>query len=97
MPEINAYYEKYKDEGFQVVAVEAGQPEAEVRAFVESQGMEFVVLLDPENQSLITFQQSSLPNSFVIDHRGNIRLAWLGTINLPTLERYITPLLEEIP
>jgi peroxiredoxin len=97
MPEINAYYEKYKDEGFQVVAVEAGQPEDEVRAFVESQGLEFIVLLDPENQSLITFQHSSLPNSFVIDRRGHLRLAWLGAINLPTLERYITPLLEEIP
>jgi peroxiredoxin len=97
MPEINAYYEKYKDEGFQVVAVEAGQPETEVREFVESQGLDFVVLLDPDNQSLITFQQSSLPNSFVIDHRGNLRLAWLGTINVPTMERYITPLLEEIP
>lgn len=97
MPEINAYYEKYKDDGFQVVAVEAGQPEVEVRAFVESQGLEFIILLDPENQSLITFQHSALPNSFVIDHRGHLRLAWLGAINLPTLEKYITPLLEEIP
>jgi peroxiredoxin len=97
MPEIKAYYEKYKNEGFQVVAVEAGQPEAEVRAFIEAQGLEFIVLLDPENQSLITFQQSSLPNSFVIDHRGNLRLAWIGTINVPTMERYITPLLEELP
>lgn len=95
MPEFKAYYEKHKNQGFQVIAVEAGQPEDEVRAFVEKQGLEFIVLLDPENLSLITFQQSSLPNSFVIDRKGHLRLAWLGTINLPTLEEYVTPLLEE--
>ena len=95
MPEFQAYYDKYKDEGFEVLAVEAGQPEEEVRAFVEEQGLGFIILLDPENQSLVTFQHSSLPNSFVIDRRGHLRLAWLGAINGPTLEKYITPLLEE--
>ena len=95
MPEFKAYYDKYKDQGFQVIAVEAGQPEEEVRAFVNQQGLEFIILLDPENQSLITFQHSSLPNSFVIDRRGHLRLAWLGAINAPTLEKYVTPLLEE--
>lgn len=95
MPEFNAYYKKYKDQGFEIVAVEAGEPEEEVRAFVEGQGLEFIILLDPENLSLITFQHSTLPNSFVIDRRGHLRLAWLGAINGPTLEKYVTPLLEE--
>ncbi|MGB2957124.1 MAG: TlpA disulfide reductase family protein [Anaerolineales bacterium] len=95
MPEFKAYYNKYKDQGFQVVAIEAGEPEAEVRNFVEQAGLDFVILLDPENKSLITFQHNSLPNSFVIDRKGNLRLAWLGAINGPTLEKYVTPLLKE--
>ncbi len=95
MPEFKAYYNKYKDQGFQVVAIEAGEPEAEVRNFVEGAGLDFVILLDPENKSLITFQHNSLPNSFVIDRKGNLRLAWLGAINGPTLEKYVTPLLKE--
>jgi len=95
MPEFQAYFEKYRDEDFQIVAVEAGQPAAVVRAFVEEQGLEFIVLLDPRDQSLTTFQNSTLPNSWVIDKSGNLRLAWLGAINLPTLEKYVTPILEE--
>lgn len=95
MPEFKAYYEIYRDKGFEIVAIEAGQPEAEVRSFVEEQGLEFIILLDPKNESLITFQNSTLPNSWVIDKRGNLRMAWLGAINLPTLEKYVTPLLEE--
>ncbi len=95
MPEFKAYYDKYKDQGFQVVAIEAGEPEVEVRNFVEGAGLDFVILLDPENKSLLTFQQNSLPNSFVIDRKGNLRLAWLGAINGATLEKYVTPLLKE--
>ena len=95
MPEFQTYYDKYKDLGFQVVAVEAGEPADEVRNFVKEVGLDFVILLDPENKTLKTFQTSSLPNSFVIDRNGNLRFAWLGAINEPTLEKYITPLLKE--
>jgi peroxiredoxin len=95
MPEFQAYYEKYQDKGFQILAVEAGEPEEEVRRFVEEQGLEFIVLLDPDNISLITFQHSSLPTTFVIDRQGHLRLAWLGSINMPTLEKYVTPILKE--
>lgn len=95
MPEFRVYFENHQDQGFQVVAIEAGQPENEVRTFVEQLKLDFVILLDPENKSLVTFQNSSLPNSFVIDRKGNLRLAWLGAINEATLEEYVTPLLEE--
>ena len=67
MPEFQTYYDKYKDLGFQVVAVEAGEPADEVRNFVKEVGLDFVILLDPENKTLKTFRTSSLPNSFVIE------------------------------
>jgi peroxiredoxin len=95
MPEIQAFYQKYQEQGFQVVAIEAGDPENEVRDFVEKANLDFVILLDPENKSLNTFQQNTLPNSFVIDRNGQLRLAWIGAINFATLERYITPLIKE--
>jgi peroxiredoxin len=95
MPEFKIFYDKYKDQGFQIVAIEAGDPEADVRNFIEREGIDFVVLLDPENKSLLTFQQNTLPNSFVIDRDGNLRMSWLGAINEPTLEKYVTPLLKE--
>ena len=95
MPEFQAYFDEYEEMGFQIVAVEAGQPKNEVRAFVEAEGLEFTILLDPDTSSMRAFQQSSLPNSFVIDQQGNIRLSWIGAINRPTLEKYLTPLLEE--
>ena len=95
MPEFQAYFEEHRNEGFQIVAVEAGQPLEEVRKFVEDHELTFTILLDPKNTSLTTFQSSSLPNTWVIDRKGQLRLAWLGAINGDTLERYVTPLLKE--
>jgi peroxiredoxin len=95
MPDFKAFYDQHKDEGFQIVAVEAGQPEGEVKAFVDEFGLEFIILLDPENKSLEAFQSYSLPNTWVIDRQGNLRLAWLGAINMETLEEYLIPLIKE--
>ena len=38
---------------------------------------------------------SGLPNSFVIDRKGTVRLAWVGEINREMLEKYVTPIIEE--
>lgn len=95
MPELNDYYLDHRDEGFQVLAVEAGDPVQQVQAFVEEEGIDFTVLLDPENKSLERFENASLPNSFIIDRQGNLRLTWTGAINRATLEKHVNPLLEE--
>jgi peroxiredoxin len=95
MPELNAYYQDQKDQGFLVVAIEAGSPHSDVAAFVDQEGIDFPVLLDSGNKALQSFQNASLPNSYVIDRQGNLRLTWTGAINQATLERYVNPLLEE--
>jgi peroxiredoxin len=95
MPEFQSYFDDHHDEGFEIIAVEAGQPADEVLQFVNEHNLSFIILLDPENLSLTTFQNSSLPNTWVIDRKGNLRLGWLGAINKDTLERYVTPLLKE--
>ena len=95
MPTLQAYYTEHKDEGFMLLAIEAGDPVPEVTEFVESYQLTFPILLDPSNMALRAFRNDSLPSSYVIDREGMIRLAWTGPISLEMLERYVTPLLEE--
>jgi len=95
MPELNSYYQEHMDQGFLVVAIEAGSPQENVQSFVDSTGIDFPVLLDPKSESLKGFQNASLPNSFVIDREGQLRLTWTGAINKATLEEHVNPLLEE--
>ncbi len=95
MPVLQAYYDAHKEDGFVVLAIEAGEPAAEVGQFVQEYGLTFPVWPDEKQISLATFRNLSLPNSYVIDRTGRVRLAWTGAITGETLEETITPLIEE--
>lgn len=95
MPVLEAYYQAHRDKGFVILAIEAGDPAAEVSAFVQKYRLSFPVLLDPEGRSLAAFQNMALPNTYVIDRQGRVRLAWTGPVDQTTLETYLTPLLQE--
>jgi peroxiredoxin len=94
MPELLAYYQAHAAQGFVLIAISAGEPASVVQAFVDEFGLTFPVWLDPEMAALATFQNPNLPNSYVIDRDGVVRLAWTGPINRATLEEYVTPLVE---
>ena len=95
MPELQAYYTAHAAQGFVIVAIESGEPADKVAAFVQEYGMTFPVWLDPHGAALETFQNWNLPSSYVIDRQGIVRYSWTGGVNQPTLEQYVTPLLEE--
>lgn len=95
MPTLQAYFQAHAGQGFVVIAIEAGEPVAQVRDFVTEFGLTFLVWPDPEVKALRAFRNDTLPNSYVIDRSGRVRLAWSGAISLENLEKYVTPLLEE--
>jgi len=94
MPSLQKYYEAHKEQGFTIVAVEAGEGKDEVAQFVNSFGLTFHVWLDPNGEALKAFKNGSLPNSYVIDATGMTRFAWTGEISYDMLEKFITPLLN---
>lgn len=95
MPTLQTFYEKYKNRDFTLIAIEAGDPGADVKQFVQSYNLTFPVWLDPDNKSLASFRNDALPSSYVVDRDGIVRLAWTGAINLKMLEKYVVPLMEE--
>jgi cytochrome c biogenesis protein CcmG, thiol:disulfide interchange protein DsbE len=95
IPTLEAYYEAHSAAGFIIIGVEAGETQSEVSGFVKGAGITYPIWIDLENASLKAFGSSGLPNSFVIDRKGTVRLAWVGEINREVLEKYVTPLLTE--
>jgi len=95
MPVLIKYFKAHSNQGFMLLGIEAGDPEEDVESFIEEFGIDFPVLLDPNNKSLIAFHNDSLPSSYVVDHNGSVILAWTGPINQAMLEKYLTPLLEQ--
>jgi cytochrome c biogenesis protein CcmG/thiol:disulfide interchange protein DsbE len=94
MPTLKEYYEAHQNKNFTIIAIEAGEPAAEVTNFVNQYGLPFPVWPDPANKSLDAFRNQNLPNSYVVDRGGTVRLAWTGAISREMLEKYVTPLLE---
>jgi peroxiredoxin len=95
MPELQAYFTVHAAEGFVVVAIESGELADQVATFVQEFGMTFPVWLDPQSKAQEIFNNWNLPSTYIIDRHGIVRLSWTGGINSPTLEQYVTPLLEE--
>lgn len=95
MPELNAFYKAHKDEGFVLVAISSGDTKAQIADFTQEYGLSFPMWQDPTSASLRAFGMDYLPSSFVIDPSGMVRLAWTGAVSLETLEKYVTPLLDQ--
>jgi len=98
MPALETFYRKHADDGFAIVAVNDGDPTADVVKFVKDYGLTFPVWLDPTYIATEkAFKTLNLPSSFVINRDGQIVLSWVGGVNLRTLEEYVTPIIEDQP
>jgi cytochrome c biogenesis protein CcmG/thiol:disulfide interchange protein DsbE len=95
LPELQAYYQAHHSQGFIVIAIESGESSDVVKNFIQPLGLTFPVWLDPKRTALNSFQNWDLPNSYIIDQHGVMRMTWTGSINRATLEKYVTPLLEK--
>lgn len=78
MPEIQAAYEKHKEDGLAVVAVNFGEKKEPAQAFFEKTGLTFPSLLDRRANIAERFGVVSLPVTFFIDQDGIIRERVIG-------------------
>lgn len=98
MPALQAFYEDHAAQGFTIVAINDGDPLADVLQFVDEYRLTFPVWLDPTYIATEqAFRTLNLPSSFVIDRGGTIRLSWVGGISQRMLEKHVTPLIEANP
>jgi peroxiredoxin len=96
MPTLLAFHDAHRAAGFTLVAINDGDPAADVAQFVKDYELTFPVWLDPKHQaSEEAFKSMNLPSSYVIDREGVIRLQWVGEITYAVLEKYVTPLIME--
>ena len=96
MPALQSFYDKYKDDGFIVIAINDGDPKPDVLQFVEDYDLTFPIWLDPTYIATEeAFKTMNLPSSFVIDREGTVQLMWVGGITRQMLETHVAPLIEK--
>ena len=96
MPEFQRYYERHRDSGFTVIAINDGELAPEVGQFAADYGLTFPIWLDPTYEATErAFRAGNLPTSYVIDRHGTVRLMWIGAISESNLQKFVTPIIKE--
>jgi peroxiredoxin len=70
MPDMEELHQALKSEGLEVVAVDLGEPERKVAAYVRNMGLTFTTLLDTRSQVGGMYGIRSIPTTFIIDQEG---------------------------
>lgn len=71
MPDLQALYDKYKDQGFVVLSI-SDEGTAKVVPFIKERNITYPVLLDPGRKVNELFQVEGIPKSFVYDREGRL-------------------------
>ena len=72
MPDLEALYNRFQDEGFVILAVSEDEETAKVGPFITEHKITYPILLDPGNKVNQLFQVEGIPKSFVYDRDGKL-------------------------
>lgn len=92
MPTLEAQYARYRNEGFTVLGVNAGEERAQVEEFEQELGLTFPLLLDPEERIQRLYRIRAYPTSILIDRQGKIAKVHFGVLTQDQLEQYLSEL-----
>lgn len=100
IPYLNAWYEKYADDGLVIVGVHAPEFDFEknpenVQAAVEKFGIEYPVVQDNEHDTWDAYQNRYWPRKYLVDDEGYIRYDHIGEGEYSETEKVIQSLLQE--
>jgi len=94
LPELEAYYKAHQNEAFTLIGIESGSEKIDVTNHIGMYHLTYPIWLDPNLEAVRAFHNSGLPNSYVIDENGIVRLAWSGAVTRQMLEDYVTPIIK---
>ncbi len=95
MPDLQAAYDTYRDDGLIIVAVNAGEPASAVQTYVTERGLTFPVWLDMDGRLVDQFAVQYFPTTYWIDRDGVVRYRHLGIMTESTIQSYIDDMLSE--
>ncbi|MBT2757133.1 redoxin domain-containing protein [Mesobacillus foraminis] len=95
MPYMQEMYDKYKKEGFEILAVNSTvteKSEQDVSEFVKKYELSFLIPMDVKNRVSSDYEILAYPTSFFIDAHGVIRSKSVGGMTKEFLEKEIKKL-----
>ena len=84
MPSMEAVYQKLKDKGLEILAVNLGDSKSKVSAFMNENKLSFPAVLDEKSVTGSYYNVQAIPATYIIDKRGLIVARIVGSINWNT-------------
>lgn len=95
MPALHDFYLSYRNQGFALLAINAGEDAATAQGFIEQMGFTFPVLLDPGTNVLVGLGIDAFPTSILIDRDGTVAKIHIGYYAPEDVAADILPLLQQ--
>jgi len=92
MPMLNAVYQRYRDRGLVIVAVNFDEPEAAVREFSDRLDLSFPVVLDPGGKVQQLYRVRGYPTTFIVDREGVVQVEHIGILSEANVNAYLEDL-----
>ncbi len=78
MPSMQRAYEKLREEGMEMLAVNIGEDEDTIFAFTADYPVEFPLLMDVDSTTIQSWPVKALPTTFVVDPQGRLAYRAIG-------------------
>lgn len=89
MPHMEEQYQKMKDEGIEILAVNIAESQLVASSFSERLKLTFPILLDRDRAVMNRYGVTFLPSSFFIDKNGKVVAHHVGELNEGMIEEYL--------
>lgn len=93
MRQLEPVYQKYRDKGLVILAVNVNQDRPTVEKFVTGLNISYDTLLDKEGEVARQYAVMGLPTTFFVDQQGVLKSKILGESTAETFEKIILDLL----
>jgi thiol-disulfide isomerase/thioredoxin len=80
MPSMETFYQRFKDQGLEILAVNGGEDTATVQDFLQNNRYSFPVLMDTRNEVNGIYEIKAIPTTFILDREGKIIVMIVGSL-----------------
>ena len=89
IPDFQAAWDKYKDNGVVFLGVSIDQNKSDVESYIKDSGVTYTILLDLTNQVAGLYGISAIPTTFILDVDGSVLFSQVGSMTIDQLSAQI--------